>query len=86
MKIGLWIQDSAGNEFLVSKDKNGYPRLISFQGREHFFEEMSSPQDLTLDEGKNLYREVTGKEYPFNHATTRQVIWDLIEASLKLLP
>jgi hypothetical protein len=86
MKIGLWIQDSSGNEYLVSKDSPGYPRLISFSQKENFFDNQKEPLDLSIEEGKRLYQEVTGNLYPFNHATSRQVIWDLIEASLKLLP
>ncbi|MBI1824511.1 MAG: hypothetical protein HY200_07235 [Nitrospirae bacterium] len=86
MKIGLWIQDSTGNEFLICKDSRGYPHLISFHAKEVFFQERGAPQVLSIEEGKKLYQEMTGKAYPFGHATTRQVLWDLIEAALKQLP
>lgn len=86
MKIGLWIQDSAGSEFLISKDSRGYPHLFRFERRNEFFEEAETAVDIPIEEGKKIYQEITGKAYPFDHATSRQVLWDLIEASLKLLP
>ena len=86
MKIGLWIQDSAGSAFLIAKDRGGYPRLISCRDQALFFGSEQGEPDLSSEEGKRLYQEVTGKPYPFSHATSRQVIWDLLEASLKFLP
>ena len=86
MKIGLWVQDSSGKEFLITKDSMAYPHLIQFSQKDLFFGGSKEPLDLTLEEGKKIYQEVTGKAYPFGHATTRQVLWDLVEAAAKLLP
>ncbi|MFI5303177.1 MAG: hypothetical protein ACHQYP_00155 [Nitrospiria bacterium] len=71
---------------MISKDARGYPHLIHFSQKKGFFDEKNEPLDLPIEDGKKLYLEMTGKAYPFNHATSRQVLWDLIEASLKLLP
>ena len=86
MKLGLWVQDSAGQEFLIAKDAAGYPHLIPFFQKGSFFGGNQEHLDLNMDEGKRLYQEITGKPYPMAHATTRQVLWDLIEAAIKLLP
>ncbi|MHB8481518.1 MAG: hypothetical protein ACYDBV_02090 [Nitrospiria bacterium] len=86
MKIGLWVQDSSGKEFLITKDLMGYPHLVDFTQKALFFEGSNELLDLSLEEGKRIYQEVTGKVYPFGHATTRQVLWDLVEAGIKLLP
>jgi len=86
MNVGLWIRDSSNSEFLISRDKHGYPRLIAFDQKDRFYENDQSIRDVEIGEGKRLYQEMTGKAYPFGHATSRQVLWDLIEASLKLLP
>ena len=86
MKIGLWIQNDSGEELLIIKDGGGYPRLLPYLRKDQFFNNPKTPVDLSLEEGKRVYEAVTGKAYPFVHATTRQVLWDLIEASLKQLP
>lgn len=86
MKIGLWIQNQAGEELLVIRDPGGYPRLIPFKEKERYFEDPRLSLDLSPEEGRKIYQEVTGQPYPFGHATTRQVLWDLIEAALKHLP
>jgi hypothetical protein len=86
LKTGLWVQDSLGHEYLIAKDSMGYPHLVPFERKNEFFQGAPAPLDLSVEEGKKIYQEITGKPYPFGHATTRQVLWDLIEAATKLLP
>ncbi|MFQ5779497.1 MAG: hypothetical protein ACE5J1_03415 [Nitrospiria bacterium] len=81
IQIGLWIQTGEGEVYLIKKDANGYPNLTSL-----------SP-DLPLEDfkakkekGKALYEELTGTNYPHPHATTRQVLWDFLEAAIHQLP
>lgn len=81
MQVGLWIQTEQEETYLIKKDANGYPDLSA----------LSSPLKLEdfkakKEKGKALYEELTGVNYPHPHATTRQVLWDFLEAAIKQLP
>ncbi|MFQ5579729.1 MAG: hypothetical protein ACE5FZ_03885 [Nitrospiria bacterium] len=81
MQVGLWIQTEQGDTYLIKKDANGYPDLSA----------LSSPLKLDdfkakKEQGKALYDELTGTHYAHSHATTRQVLWDFLEAAIKQLP
>lgn len=77
MQIGLMLK-TEGATYLIFKDPNGYPDLVCLSGQ-------ALPG--TRKEGAQyLYRELTGNLYPLSQATTRQVLWDLLEAALKQLP
>jgi hypothetical protein len=77
MKISLMLETERAS-FLICKDPNGYPDLVFFSGVPH--------QGTKKESAKQLYRELTGIAYPLSEATTRQVLWDLLEAALKQLP
>ncbi|HIE65718.1 MAG: hypothetical protein ABGX83_01445 [Nitrospira sp.] len=81
MQVGLWIQTKQEETYLVKKDANGYPDLSAFS---------PSPKledfNAKKEKGKALYEELTGTKYPHPHATTRQVLWDFLEAAIKQLP
>lgn len=80
-EVGLWIQSRKGDTFLIKKDTNGYPDLIS----------LSSNQSLTntkekKEKCKSFYKDLTGKKYAHPDATTRQVLWDFLEVAIRHLP
>ncbi len=79
MVVALWIRRDDGAEFLIRKDPNGYPDLVPV-----------SPQarlsGSKKEEALLLYRALTGKEHPYLGATTRQILWDFIEAATGHLP
>jgi hypothetical protein len=77
MKIGLMLE-TEGACFLICKDPNGYPDLICLSG--------TPPAGTKKENAQRLYRDLTGNPYPLPQATTRQALWDLLEAALKLLP
>jgi hypothetical protein len=77
MKIGLMLETERAS-FLICKDPNGYPDLVCLSG--------VPPQETKKESAKQLYLELTGTSYPLSGATTRQVLWDLLEAALKQLP
>ncbi len=79
--IGMWFQSEAGETFLIKKDANGYPDLISLQ-RENSLEGVKAKKE----KGKSLYEELTGKKYPHENATSRQVLWDFLEIAIQKLP
>jgi hypothetical protein len=81
MQVGLWVQTKEEETYLIKKDANGYPDISA----------LSSPLKLDdikakKEKGKVLYEELTGTNYPHPHATTRQVLWDFLEAAIKQLP
>jgi len=80
-KVGLWIQTKTGDTFLIKKDSNGYPDLIS----------LSSNKSLTdtkekKEKCKSFYEDLTGKKYSHPNATSRQVLWDFLEVAIHYLP
>jgi len=77
IQVGLMLKTDE-RTYLICKDVNGYPDLVCISG---------PPLEGTKKEAaKELYRELLGNPYPLSQATTRQVLWDLLEASLKELP
>ncbi len=79
--IGMWFQSKTGETFLIKKDKNGYPDLISLQ-TDRVLEGVKAKKE----QGKNLYAELTGKKYPHENATSRQILWDCLEMAIQKLP
>ncbi|NOY83252.1 MAG: hypothetical protein GXO96_00255 [Nitrospirae bacterium] len=79
--IGMWFQSEAGETFLIKKDANGYPDLIPLQG-----EKPLEGVKAKKEKGKSLYEELTGKKYPHENATSRQVLWDFLEIAIQKLP
>jgi len=81
VEVGLWIQTEAGEVFIVKKDPSGHPVLTVLQ----------SPNPLETSEDKKsklraLYVALTGRTHPHPHATSRQLMWDFLEAAIKQLP
>jgi hypothetical protein len=77
MQIGLMLKTEE-TTYLICKDPNGYPDLICLAGPPFSGSKKESAQ--------RLYQELSGNPYPLPQATTRQVLWDLLEAALKQLP
>lgn len=79
--VGLWVQTSKGETFLIKKDMHGYPDIIPLQP--------DTPLEgikVKKEKGKILYEDLTGKKYPHPNATTRQVLWDFLEVAIQRLP
>ncbi|MBI3358652.1 MAG: hypothetical protein HY037_03595 [Nitrospirae bacterium] len=81
IKVGLWIQTETDEVFIVKKDPSGHPVLTVFR----------SPNPLESTEDKKaklreLYDQLTGRTHPHPHATSRQLMWDFLEAAIKQLP
>ncbi len=81
IEVGLWIQTETGETFIVNKDPSGHPTLTVFK----------SPNLLESTEDKKaklreLYQGLTGQPHPHPHATSRQLMWDFLEAAIKQLP
>jgi len=81
IEVGLWIQTGTDERFLVKKDPSGHPALSV----------LKSPNPLESKEDKkaklrDLYEQLTGRVYPHPHATSRQLMWDFLEAAIKQLP
>jgi len=81
MQVGLWIQTENEETYLIKKDANGYPDLSAFSSSLKL-----EDYKAKKEQGKMLYEELTGTQYPHSHATTRQVLWDFLEAAIKQLP
>lgn len=81
IEVGLSIQTEAGESYLIRKDSSGYPDLVSLT-KDHSLDEYKAKKA----KGKVLYENLTGKKYPHPEATTRQILWDFIEAAIKHLP
>lgn len=80
-EIGLWVQSEDGQCYLIKKNPNGYPDLFSLSS-EQLIENAKEKKEL----GKTLYKELTGTPYAHPDATSRQVLWDFLEAAIKHLP
>ena len=80
-EIALWVQSEDGFSYLIKKSPNGYPDLISLSP-EKPLEGINEKKALS----KVFYEELTGVAYPHAHATSRQVLWDFLEAAIKHLP
>jgi len=80
-QVGLWIQSLEGETFLIKKDANGYPDLVSLAP--------NPPALNTIDKKekcKSFYEDLTGKKYAHPDATSRQVLWDFLEVAIQKLP
>ncbi len=81
MQVGLWIRTEQEETYLIKKDANGYPDLSALSSSLKL-----EDYKAKKEKGKALYEELTGTHYPHPHATTRQVLWDFLEAAIKQLP
>ena len=81
IEVSLSIQTETGESYLIRKDSNGYPDLIALT-KAHPLDGYQAKKT----KGKALYENLTGKKYPHPNATTRQILWDLIEVAIKHLP
>lgn len=81
IEVGLWVQISEQETYLVKKDVNGYPDLIPLPTILPI-----KDRALKKEKIKEIYEKLTKKDYVHSHATTRQMLWDLIEAAIHLLP
>lgn len=79
VEVGLWIQISEREAFLIKKDPHGYPDLFPL-------EPVPMGRDEKKEKVRTLYKGLTGKNYSHPHATTRQLLWDLLEAAIPQLP
>lgn len=77
MQVGLMLKTEEA-AYLICKDPNGYPDLVRLNEGQMV--------GSKKENGQRLYHLLTGNPYPLSHATTRQVLWDLLEAALKHLP
>lgn len=80
-KVGLWIQSKTGDTFLIKKDLNGYPDLISLSSKQSLRDAKEKKEKC-----KSFYEDLTGKKYSHPNATTRQVLWDFLEVAIHHLP
>jgi|GEM_PF-1686274 len=82
-EIGLLIQVSDSESFLIKKDPNGYPDilLVSYNHSPEVSLTKTKKETAAL-----LYEKLTGRPYPHPHATTRQVLWDFLEVAIGSLP
>ncbi len=80
-EIGLWIQTSEGETFLIKKDAQGYPDFSGIGGASPL-----SDRDLKKQKIRDLYESLSGKSYTHSHATLRQMLWDFIEMAIHRLP
>jgi len=80
VEVGLWIR-VAGQSFLIRTDPQGHPDI------EALSEGPPLPdREAKKREAKALYEQITGRPYPYDHAATRQVLWDVLEAAIPRLP
>jgi len=78
--VGLWIR-AAGQSFLIRADPQGHPDIDSLS------EGIALPdREAKKRQAKALYEQITGHPYPHDHAATRQVLWDVLEAAIPHLP
>ena len=85
IEVGLWIktEDPLCNEevFLIKKDPSGHPIFSPLKYKDSL--------DVPDDKKKKLreiYEKLTRHGHPHAHATSRQLMWDFLEAALKHLP
>ena len=85
IEIGLWIktEDLHGDEevFLIKKDPSGHPTFSAIKYKDSL--NVSEDKKLKIRE---LYEKLTGISHPHAHATSRQLMWDFLEAALRHLP
>ncbi|MEK7747711.1 MAG: hypothetical protein AAB300_01350 [Nitrospirota bacterium] len=98
IEVGLWIRTasegapqepplpSSEEIFLIKKDQAGHPVFSTLKSV------ADVPSEAVLDtvEAKkakirSLYQSLTGHPHPHPHATSRQLMWDFIEAAMKQL-
>ena len=76
-QVGLILKTDE-RTYLICKDPNGYPDLVCISG--------TALPGSKKEAAQHLYHDLVGNAYPLSQATTRQVLWDLLEAALKELP
>jgi len=80
VEVGLWIR-VAGQSFLIRADPQGHPNI------EALSEGARLPdREAKKTQAKALYEQITGRRYPHDHAATRQILWDVLEAAIPRLP
>ncbi len=80
-EIGLWVQSENGLRYLIKKNQHGYPDLFALSSDKPL-EGIKEKKELS----KAFYKELTGTAYPHPDATSRQILWDFLEAAIKHLP
>ena len=85
IEVGLWIQTEAGEVFIVKKDPSGHPVLTVFQSPNPIETALETTEDKKA-KLRDLYASLTGRTHPHPHATSRQLMWDFLEAAIKQLP
>jgi len=84
IEIGLWVRMETQNGeevFLIKKDHEGHPAFSGIKCKDSV--DSHSDKKVKIRE---LYAKLTGHEHPHTHATSRQLMWDFLEAALKHLP
>ena len=84
IEVGLWIQtetETGKESFVIKKDPLGHPVLSALNSP--LLLEGSAEKKLKL---RALYKDLTGIDHPHPHATSRQLMWDFLEAAMKQLP
>jgi hypothetical protein len=78
--------------FLIKKDPAGHPTLSVLQFAADALPAEDVPPETMLDtvdkkkaKIRLLYENLTGHPHPHPHATSRQLMWDFIEAATKQL-
>ena len=84
IEVGLWIQTQTENgteAFLIKKDPLGHPTLSTLQS-----DALLDGATAKKEKLRELYEGLTGQMHPHPHATSRQLMWDFLEAAMKQLP
>ena len=84
IEVGLWIQtqtEKGTDVFLIKKDPLGHPTLSALQSDASLEGTSAKKEKL-----RELYEGLTGQSHPHPHATSRQLMWDFLEAAMKQLP
>jgi hypothetical protein len=85
LEVGLWIQTETGEVFLVKKDPSGHPNLSIVKSNDPLDNTQNNTEDKKA-KLRELYHQLTGNAHPHPHATSRQLMWDFLEAAIKQLP
>ncbi|MEK7286174.1 MAG: hypothetical protein AAB035_02620 [Nitrospirota bacterium] len=95
IEVGLWIRtagdgapaephlSSSEEVFLIKKDPAGHPIFSVLQSAADA--PLLDTVDLKKAKIRVLYESLTGHPHPHPHATSRQLMWDFIEAAMKRL-
>jgi len=80
VEIGLWIR-AEGQPFLIRADAQGHPDIDALSAGAAL-----PDREAKKKQAKALYEKITGRRYPHDHAATRQILWDILEAAIPRLP